>query len=387
MNSHTLDVLEYKKIIHELVSFCKSVPGKRIASELKPADDIRAIDLHLDLTAEMNEMFEFDGGPPDLEFANLHMRLEEASSSGTIIEPKELLLFAAFFGTVFQCQNIDSKYKKISDLLSNLIYPDSVHKAIERAVDSAGGIKDSASPELKTIRKELRQVKVKLDEKFERFLREDISAYLSDNIFTIREGRYVLPVREGDKGHVQGIIHDRSSSGATFFIEPSETVELNNRHRELETGEREEINRILRKLSEMLYMNLEAVKTDVNLLSRLDFIAGCSRLSRKLRANRPLFSDSRELHIVKGKHPVLVLNFADDPHKEVVPITIDMAKGSNIYIITGPNTGGKTVALKTVGLLSLMAASALYVPADEKSVFTLFNDIFADIGDEQSIDR
>jgi DNA mismatch repair protein MutS2 len=386
MNSHTLDVLEYKKIIHELVSFCKSVPGKRIASELKPADDIRAIDLHLDLTAEMNEMFEFDGGPPDLEFANLHMRLEEASSSGTIIEPKELLLFAAFFGTVFQCQNIDSKYKKISDLLSNLIYPDSVHKAIERAVDSAGGIKDSASPELKTIRKELRQVKVKLDEKFERFLREDISAYLSDNIFTIREGRYVLPVREGDKGHVQGIIHDRSSSGATFFIEPSETVELNNRHRELETGEREEINRILRKLSEMLYMNLEAVKTDVNLLSRLDFIAGCSRLSRKLRANRPLFSDSREFHIVNGKHPVLVLNFADDPHKEVVPITIDMAKGSNIYIITGPNTGGKTVALKTVGLLSLMAASALYVPADEKSVFTLFNDIFADIGDEQSID-
>jgi DNA mismatch repair protein MutS2 len=386
MNSHTLDVLEYKKIIDELVSFCKSVPGKRIASELKPANDFRAIDLHLDLTAEMNEMFEFDGGPPDLEFANLGLRLEEASSSGTIIEPKELLLFAAFFRTVSRCQKIDSKYEKISDLLSSLIYPDSVHRAIERAIDPSGDIKDSASPVLKTIRKELRQVKVKLDEKFERYLREDMSAYLSDNIFTIREGRYVLPVREGDKGHVQGIIHDRSSSGATFFIEPSETVELNNLHRELETGEREEINRILRKLSEMLYMNLEAVKTDVELLSRLDFIAGCSRLSRKLNANRPLFSDSRELHIVNGKHPVLVLNFADDPLKEVIPITIDMAEGSNIYIITGPNTGGKTVALKTVGLLSLMAASALYIPADGKSVFTLFDDIFADIGDEQSID-
>jgi len=386
MNSHTLGVLEYKKIIDELVSFCKSVPGKRIASELKPLGDVRAIDEHLDLTSEMNEMFEFDGGPPDLEFGNLGMRLEEASSSGNIIEPKELLEYSAFFKTVYLCQRVETKYKKISALVSGLVYPDSVHLAIDRAVDLSGEIKDSASPELKTIRRELRQVKVKLDEKFERYLREEMSSYLSDDIYTIREGRYVLPVREGDKGHVQGIIHDRSSSGATFFIEPSETVELNNRHRELETGEREEINRILRKLSEMLYMNLDAVKSDVKILSELDFIAGCSRLSRKLHAERPLFSDSREIHIFNGKHPVLLLNFGDDPQKEVVPITIDMLEGSNIYIITGPNTGGKTVALKTVGLLSLMAASALYVPADDKSVFTLFDDIFADIGDEQSID-
>lgn len=386
MNSHTLGVLEYKKIIDELVSFCKSVPGKSIASELKPLADVRAIDKHLDLTSEMNEMFEYDGGPPDLEFGNLGMRLEEASSSGNIVEPKELLEYSAFFKTVYLCQKIETKYEKISALVSGLIYPDSVHRAIDRAVDLSGEIKDSASAELKTIRRELRQVKVKLDEKFERYLREEMSSYLSDDIYTIREGRYVLPVREGDKGHVQGIIHDRSSSGATFFIEPSETVELNNRHRELETGEREEINRILRKLSEMLYMNLDAVKLDVKILSELDFIAGCSRLSRKLHAKRPLFSDSREIHIVNGKHPVLMLNFGDDPQKEVVPITIDMFEGSNIYIITGPNTGGKTVALKTVGLLSLMAASALYVPADDKSVFTLFDDIFADIGDEQSID-
>jgi len=386
INVHTLDVLEYKKIIDQLVSFCRSVPGKRKASNLNPGNDVQAVNHNLDLTSELNDMFEFDGGPPDLEFGDLGIKLQEATLSGAIIEPKELLEYSAFFKTVFECQKIKPKYEKVHELLSGLIYPDSVHRAIDRAIDLSGEIKDSASPELKSIRRELRQVKLKLDEKFEKYLHNDTSAFLSDSIFTIREGRYVLPVREGDKGHVQGIIHDRSSSGATFFIEPSETVELNNRHRELETSERKEINRILRKLSEMLYANLEAVKTDVKILSELDFIAGCSRLARKLNAARPLFSDSRKLHIKKGRHPVLVLNFGDDPRKEVVPITIEMSDGSNIYIITGPNTGGKTVALKAVGLLSLMAASALYVPADEKSIFILFEDIFADIGDEQSID-
>ncbi|UCC78791.1 MAG: endonuclease MutS2 [Candidatus Zixiibacteriota bacterium] len=386
MNTHTLGVLEYKKIIDRIVSFARSVPGKRKASNLSPGNDVAAINHNLDLVSEMNDMFEFDGGPPGLEFGDLGIMLEEASTAGTIIEPKELLNYSAFFKTVSECQKIKSKYEKIGRMISGLVYPESVHTAIDRSIDISGDIKDSASPELKTIRRELRQVKAKLDEKFEKYLRGDTSVFLSDNIFTIREGRYVLPVREGDKGHVPGIIHDRSSSGATFFIEPSETVELNNRHRELETGERKEINRILRKLSEMLYMNLAAVKTDIGILSDLDFIAGCSRLSRRLNATRPLFSDSRNIHIKNGKHPVLVLYYADDPSKDVVPLTIEMSIDRNIYIITGPNTGGKTVALKTVGLLSLMAASGLFVPADENSVFILFDDIFADIGDEQSID-
>ncbi len=386
INSHTLGVLEYKKIIDRIVSFCKSVPGKRKASNLSPGNDVAAINHNLDLISEMNDMFEFDGGPPDLEFGDLGITLEEASTAGTIIEPKELLNYSAFFKTVSECQKIKSKYEKIGHMISGLVYPESVYTAIDRSIDISGDIKDSASPELKAIRRELRLVKAKLDERFEKYLRGDTSVFLSDNIFTIREGRYVLPVREGDKGHVQGIIHDRSSSGATFFIEPAETVELNNRHRELETGERKEINRILRKLSEMLYMNLGAVKTDIGILSDLDFIAGCSRLSRRLNATRPLFSDSRNIHIKNGKHPVLVLHYTDDPSKDVVPLTIEMSTGRNIYIITGPNTGGKTVALKTVGLLSLMASSGLFVPADEKSVFILFDDIFADIGDEQSID-
>lgn len=386
MNSHALKVLDYDKIVSKLVAHCRSIPGKRKAAELKPGNDPEIIDRNLDLVSEMNDMFEFDGGPPSLDFGDLAVRLEEASSSGSIIEPKELLNYSAFFKTVLECQKIRKKYAKLKELVSGLVYPDSSHEAIDRSIDADGDVKDSASSELRTIRRELSRVKTKLNTKFEKYLHDGTSAYLSDNIFTIREGRFVLPVREGDKSRVKGIIHDRSSSKATFFIEPSEAVELNNRHRELEMGEREEINRILRKLSEMLYMNLDAVKTDIEILSTLDFISGCSRFSRELKSTRPLFSKARRLIINNGRHPLLALKFADSQDNDVIPLTIEMSDGESIYIITGPNTGGKTVALKTVGLLSLMAASGLFVPADKNSTFILFDDIFADVGDEQSID-
>ncbi len=217
-------------------------------------------------------------------------------------------------------------------------------------------------------------------------LKSDTSSYLSDNLFTLRDGRYVLPVRESDKGRVKGIIHDRSSSGATFFIEPSETVELNNRHRELETAEREEINRILRHLAEQLYLNIDGIKKAVAILSHLDFISACSRLSREINGSRPVFSDSEEHHIINGRHPVLLLKIDENKRTEVVPLELRLTPDENIMVITGPNTGGKTVALKTVGILSLMAASALFVPADAKSRFILFDNIFGDIGDEQSIE-
>ena len=311
---------------------------------------------------------------------------DQARSAGEIFEPKELLEYANFFGIVYDCQKIRPQYKNIHSLLSGLVYPSSLHHEIDNAVDISGEIKDSASPELKRLRKELQAVKVTLNEKFERYLRSDTSSYLSDNLYTIRDGRYVLPVRETDKARVRGIIHDRSSSGATFFIEPSETVELNNRHRELETAEREEINRILRHLSEMLYVSFDAIKEDVTILSHLDFVAACTRLSRELNGTRPVFSEDGELSIVNGRHPELLLAKEESKRNEVVPLNIKLTRDENIMVITGPNTGGKTVALKTVGLISLMASSALFVPVDSKSCFIFFDEIFADIGDEQSIE-
>ena len=386
MTGHTLKILEYPTVLDRLAYHCRSAPGKRKATGLHPVTDVESLDSRLDLISEMNDLFRFDGGPPDLEFGDLARRLEQAASSGEIFEPKELLDYSSFFKTVFECQRLKEKYKKLSEISSRLVYPQDLHHEIERSIDESGNIKDSASPELKRIRRELHQVKEKLNEKFEKYLYSETASFLSDNLFTVREGRYVLPVRETDKGNVAGIIHDRSSSGATFFIEPAETVEMNNRHRELETAERGEVNRILRYLSEMLYINLDVVKEDVELLSRLDFIAGCSRLSKELNGSRPLFSDSRELNIKNGRHPILVLNAARDNENTVVPLSVKMVKGSNILIITGPNTGGKTVALKAIGLLSLMAASGLFVPADEESTFILFEKMFADIGDEQSID-
>jgi DNA mismatch repair protein MutS2 len=386
MFDHTLKVLEYQSILERLAYHCRSVPGKRQASQLKPISDLDSINRNFDLTSEMIDIFQFEGGPPALEFDDLAEKLGCAKSAGDVLEPKELLEFAAFFATVCDCQKIKSDYRKLYEILSGLVYPRDVHRQIESSIDISGEIKDSASPVLKKLRQELVTIRSKLNDKFEKYLRSDTAAYLSDNLYTIRDGRYVLPVRETDKGRVRGIIHDRSSSGATFFIEPSETVELNNRHRELETAEREEINRILRALSEMLYVNSDVVKDDIRILSQIDLVAGCARLASELKASCPVFSDSGAFAVKNARHPILTLKAADQERESVVPLSLVLTRDENILIITGPNTGGKTVALKTVGLLSLMASSGLYVPADEKSQFVLFDKIFADIGDEQSIE-
>jgi DNA mismatch repair protein MutS2 len=386
MNTHTQKVLEYRSILDRLAQHCRSVPGRRRATSLQPYNNINSIENALDLLFEMIEIFNFDGGPPGLDFDDLALRLEEGRVVGEVFEPTELLEFAVFFGIICDCQKIRPQFKKLHEIIDQLVYPAEIHHEIEKCIDLTGEIKDSASPLLKSLRKELVTVKGKLNDKFEKYLSSDTSSYLSDKLFTLRDGRYVLPVRDSDKGRVKGIIHDRSSSGATFFIEPVETVELNNRHRELETAEREEINRILRHLSDLLYDNYESIKENVSLLAHLDFIAASARLSREIHANRPKFSEQGVLDIRNGRHPALLLNKAESGKDTVVPLNLILSPDENLLVITGPNTGGKTVALKTVGLLSLMAASGLFVPADPKSQFLLFERIFADIGDEQSIE-
>jgi DNA mismatch repair protein MutS2 len=385
MNDHTLKVLEYRSILERLAYHCQSVPGKRRALQHLPYSDLNRIEEALELVSEMNEIFKFDGGPPGLAFDDLAEKLERSKSSGDIFEPKEFLEFSSFFGIVREYQKIGAQYTKLQGLISGLVYPQNLHEEIEASIDYSGEIKDSASHELRRLRRDLVEIRGKLNDKFEKYLRSDTASYLSDNLFTIRDGRYVLPVRETDKSRVRGIIHDRSSSGATFFIEPAETVELNNRHRELETGEREEINRILRRLSEMLFVSSDAIKENISILGRLDFIAASSRLARELNSSRPRFGEDGVMMIIDGYHPLLKLK-ATGKDENVVPLDLTLTKEECILIITGPNTGGKTVALKTIGILSLMASSGLFVPADPKSIFFKFDKIFADIGDEQSIE-
>jgi DNA mismatch repair protein MutS2 len=385
MNNHTLKVLEYSFILERIAYHCQSAPGKRRAMSLSPFTQMDRIESSLDLISEMNDIFKFDGGPPGAAFDDLAEKLERSRSSGDILEPKELLEYSSFFGIVRDFQKIRTQFTNLHAIIAGLTYPQNLHEEIEKSIDYSGDIKDSASVELRRLRRELTEVRGRLNDKFEKYLHSDTSAYLSDNLFTIRDGRYVLPVRETDKGRVKGIIHDRSSSGATFFIEPAETVDINNRHRELETAEREEINRILRHLTELLFANFEAIAENVEILSRLDFVAACSRLSREIDAVRPKFSEDGRMAIIRGRHPALMLR-ALGKKLEVVPLDLTLTRDDFVLIITGPNTGGKTVALKTVGLLTLMASSGLFIPADSKSQFLLFDNIFADIGDEQSIE-
>ena len=389
MNNHTIKVLEYQSILDKLSSLCASIPGKKLARGLYPIVDKDIINRRLDLVSEMVDIIRFDSGVPQLQFGDLASRLESAMNAGDIFEPLELLEFDSFLLMVAECQKIKPKFPGIHEIISGLVYPEDLHLAIQKSIDISGEIKDTASAELKSIRKELAGIKTKLDERFEKYLRSDVSGYLSDNVFTIREGRYVLPVREMEKGHVKGIIHDRSSSGATFFIEPSETVELNNRHRELETAEREEINRILRNLTNMLFADVDSIRNDVAILSHIDYVAGCARLAIALNCSRPKISDDHRMTLENACHPILMLsrlsNDSDDS-APVVPLSISFDDDNKIIIITGPNTGGKTVALKTIGLLSLMAQSGLFITADQKTTLVVFNKIFADIGDEQSLE-
>jgi DNA mismatch repair protein MutS2 len=211
MNDHTLRVLEYRFILERLAHHCQSAPGKKRALRLSPFSRRDEIEASLDLIAEMYDIFKFDGGPPGLAFDDLAERLERSKSSGDILEPKELLEYSAFFAIVRDCQKIRADYRKLHELMGGLVYPQNLHEEIESSIDYSGEIKDSASQELRRLRRELVEIRGKLNEKFEKYLHSSMAAYLSDSLFTIRDGRYVLPVRETDKGRVRGIIHDRSS--------------------------------------------------------------------------------------------------------------------------------------------------------------------------------
>ncbi|MCQ1531014.1 endonuclease MutS2 [Lutispora saccharofermentans] len=386
MNEKTLRVLEYQKIIKLVADETVSGLGREIASSLKPSNNIYEIKEWLQETTEAVEIILKRGNFPLEGMHDIRVALKKAEI-GSMLGMDELLLTSYTLASARKIKAFmkedrgEGAYPIIEDLVNLLSEYKNIENSINSSILNDEEISDNASPELNTIRRKIRDKHSQVKDKLNSMVTSSTyQKYLQEQIVTMRGDRYVLPVKQEYRGNVPGIVHDQSSSGATLFIEPMTVVELNNDLTQLKLREKEEIERILIALSAMITENYEGIKTNMEILSTLDFIFAKAKFSLKYRCSEPIINIEGRINIKKARHPLL------DP-KIVVPIDIRAGESFNILVITGPNTGGKTVTLKTTGLLNLMAQSGLHIPAADYSEIPVFDQIYADIGDEQSIEQ
>ena len=385
MNKKVLNTLEFNKIVDRLTECATSDPGRALCRELDPMTELSEIKKAQNETYDAVGMILKNGstsfgGNKDIGFAIKSLEVESALSA------IELLNIAGQLNNVDrvkkygisddenQPDNSISEYFRLLDPLK------SVADEISRCILSEDEIADDASPALKNIRRSYTITQDKIHSQLNSMVNGSLRTYLMDVLITQRDGRYCIPVKSEYKGQVKGMVHDQSSTGSTLFIEPEAIVNLNNELRELEIQEKEEIANILRELSLMCSVHTEELAQNMKIMTMLDFIFAKASLALSMNATRPIFNTEHRIKIRKGRHPLL------DP-KKVVPIDIHLGDDFDLLVITGPNTGGKTVSLKTVGLLTLMGQAGLHIPALDRSELSIFTKVFADIGDEQSIEQ
>jgi len=394
MNQKALETLEYPKIIQRLADRCHFSASREKALALHPSTTMEEVETLQAETAEAVRLLSYHPGTTIGGARDLRPLMEDAAR-GILLEPEALLkvkysLIAARDLKRFMA-DVEKEYPHLLEISSHLPGSLGLVDAITRAISDEGEIKDSASEDLARIRRELRQQHDRLRERMESMIHSSqISKYLQEPIFTQRGGRYVLPIRADAKGKVRGIVHDKSTSGATLYLEPERMVEANNRHRQLKVDEREEERRVLSALSRLVADKAKELKEMVETQAYFDLALARGRFAGDLDAHRPTLCPFPEDQ--QGKHPGVVLRLYSArhpllPRDEVVPIDVSLDEDTYALIITGPNTGGKTVTLKTVGLLACMAQSGLHIPAAAGSEISLFKNVFADIGDEQSIEQ
>lgn len=385
VNEKALRTLEYNKIIERLLQFAGSEPGKKLCAELKPQTELSEIlSLQRETSDALARIFQKGGlsfhGLPDIAGT---IKLLEVGSSLLAVELLKIssVLTATLrvkqYGTGGQEETADSLSERFS-LLEPLV---ALNNEIQRCILSEEEIADDASAGLKQVRRQMRIVNDKIREQLSAIVNaQDNKLMLQDALVTMRNGRYCLPVKQEYQSKFSGMIHDRSSKGSTVFMEPMAIVKLNNELAELAEKEKIEIEKILAELSAYAAEHVEHLAYNMQTLTELDFIFARAALSKAMKATEPKFNERGYLHIKKGRHPLI------DAHK-VVPIDIYLGGDFSLLIITGPNTGGKTVSLKLVGLLTLMGQAGLHIPAFDGSELAVFRDVFADIGDEQSIEQ
>lgn len=384
MNQKALQTLEYHKIVTQLSDFATSALGRTLCEALLPSSDLRAIQCAQEETTDAVSRIRMKGS---LSFAGCRhvgdslKRLEIGSS----LSIPELLSISSLL-------TVSARAKSYGRHEEDVQAPDSleerfcalepltpVNTEIKRCILSEDEVSDDASPGLHKVRRAIKHAEDKLHGQLNSILNANRS-FLQDAVITMRDGRYCLPVKSEYKNQVPGMVHDQSSTGSTLFIEPMAIIRLNNEIRELEIAEQKEVEAVLADLSNQLSPYLEEIRMNQQLLGELDFIFAKANLSRHYKGSQPVFNDKGIISIKDGRHPLL------DP-KQVVPITLTLGKDFDLLIVTGPNTGGKTVSLKTVGLFTLMGQAGLHIPAFEGSQLAVFEEVFADIGDEQSIEQ
>lgn len=387
MNQKSLKVLEYYKIRDMLADKAESSLGKAVALEMNPLVVLSQINHLQNETAEALSLLMKRGNPPLFGISAISSDVKRAElggmlSPGSLMKIGETLRVSrALKGYMKESREDRTEgYLIVGDMIDSLRAYKNIEDSISNAIIGENEISDNASSSIRNIRRQIRSRNDGIKEKLNSMISSSTyKKYLQDSIVTMRDGRYVIPVKQENRSNVPGLVHDISSSGATAFIEPMAVVELNNELRELEIKEREEIERILMELSSLVADEAEGIRGNEILLSRLDFAFAKGKLALDMKATQPLFNNIGQIDIKKGRHPLLT--------GKVVPIDIYLGKDFNTLIVTGPNTGGKTVTLKTVGLLTLMGQAGLHIPADYNSQLAVFEQVFADIGDEQSIEQ
>ena len=377
----SLQKLELPQVLQMLSACAGSVGGKEACLRLAPITDLEEVNLLLAQTTAASNLCDRKGNPVFGDVSDVSAPLERAERGGTL-QPKELLRIAG----ILRCARTTQGYISEDDaqtVLDSLFHALTPNKYLEDkiygAILSEEEIADTASTALADIRRHMRIQSGKIRDSLQKVISSPAySKFLREPIITIRQGRYVVPVKSECKNDVPGLVHDVSASGSTYFVEPMSAVNANNALRELELKEKKEIERILAELSAEAAGYREAINLDYQMLVQLDVIFAKAKLAYQMRAGAPIMNDQGRVELRKARHPLI------DP-KVVVPITVRLGTDFDTMIITGPNTGGKTVTLKTIGLLTLMAECGLHIPAGDGSVLSTFDAILADIGDEQSI--
>ena len=385
MNQKALKTLEFDKIIHILTAHAASEGAKEMCRKLVPYDNINDVERAQRETADaLRRVYRKGsvsfGGIRDIRGSLKRLEIGGILGMGELLQIMSLLETAGKIQQYGQREADDTSRDSLDESFEFLDPVPTLASEIRRCILADDEMADDASSALLQIRRSMRQMNDKVHNTLNSMVNGSARSYLQDPVVTMRDGRYCLPVKAEHRSQVPGMIHDQSSTGSTLFIEPMAVIKLNNDFKELLMKEQQEIEKILSVLSEKAAAVTEILAEDYRILTALDFIFARAMMAKDMKATRPIFNTDRQIHIKDGRHPLL------DP-KKAVPITVRLGDDFDLLIITGPNTGGKTVSLKTVGLFTLMGQAGLHIPAFEGSRLAVFDQVYADIGDEQSIEQ